>query len=506
MKHAKAFMIVMCTLTILSCRLTSPTPAAWSGTPTAQAQGQTETAIAQTAVALFNDQPTDIPLPELPTEQNHTSTPPPPMPVDGPWLIYPGAEGLTLQAYDMEAQVILDIPLPPPIIFTDLIPGRSPQGGRLVIRAGSPENLDELALYQVDLLTAEVTKISPLLSLALQRQIVNEEGDRALEALKAVTKEHGVSWSPDGRYLAFTAALNNSSSDLYLYDTWQQETTRLNGLYTHNGTPYWSPGGNWLISQEFDLLSEDQSWDAVNVTALQVPGYDDQNSLYLPPAASQSEIFIGWVNAQSFLSFSQTPNGPQMLRDVNVETGETNIIFADSFMGVAYDPESKFLAFILDQSTAVVQDQTAGIYGLQASSPNLQLIRAGIFNHLAWNTGGMFIASGPGGVFGLSAAGTDLFLPAEENASLAPNGTWLIAWGAGPDNTDGARLYQTPINQPLQTLLSTSVETVVWQPDSRGLLILSEGTLYHLTFPGLKPQVVTGRFSEGTPQVFAWVE
>ncbi len=506
MKHAKAFLIILCILAGLACRLTSPTPAAWSGTPTAQAQAETQAAIAQTAAALFNDQPTDIPLPELPAEDNPTSTPTPLIPADGPWLVYPGAEGSSLQAYDIEAQVTIDITLPQPIIFADLIPGRPPQGGSLVIRAGSPQNLDELALYQVDLLTAEVTKISPLLSLALQRQIVNEEGSRALEALKAVTREDGLSWSPDGRYLAFTAALNNSSSDLYLYDTWQQEVTRLNGLYTHNGTPYWSPGGNWLISQEFGLLEGNESWNALNVTALQVPGYDDQNTLYLPPAASQAEKLLGWVNAQSFLSFSQTSNGPQELRDVNVGSGEVNIIFAHAFKHVAYDPESKFLALMLDQANPADQDRSAGIYGLQAGSPNLQLIRAGVFNRLAWDTGGMFIASGPSGVFGFPPEGISLFLPEEENASLAPSGNWLIAWGTGSDNTDGARLYQTPVNQSLQTLLSANIQTVVWGPDSRGFLILSEGTLYHLTFPSLKPQAVTSGFSEGTPQVFAWVE
>ena len=290
MKHAKAYLIVLCLLTGLACRLTSPTPASWSGTPTAQAQAETQAVIAQTAEALASDVPTEISVPELPTQQNPTSTPSPPIPVDGPWLVFPGPDDGILQAYDFEARVTLEIVLPPPIIYSDLFSGRGPQGGMLVLRAGAPENFDELALYQVDLPSAEVTKLSPLLSLALQRQIVNEEGDRAFEVLEAVTRENGLSWSPNGRYLAFTAALKNPSSDLYLYDTWQQETIRVNGLYTHNGTPFWSPGGNWLISQEFDLLSEDQEWNAVNLTALQVPGYDDQNTLYLPPASSQAEV------------------------------------------------------------------------------------------------------------------------------------------------------------------------------------------------------------------------
>ena len=490
----------------LACKLTSATPASWSGTPTAQSQAKTETIAAQTAQAFFGDDPTEIPLPNLPTEINSTSTPLPTPATDGPWLVFPDREGGSLHAYDVDAKINLEIELPQPIYFDDLLTGRSPEGGTLFIRAGSPENFDELALYRVSLPEGEVTRISPLLSLELQRQIVNQTSARALETLEAVTCPDSLSWSPSSRYLAFSGALDNPSSDLYLYDAWGGRVARLNGLYTHNGSPFWAPGSNWLISQEVDLLPSGEGWDAVNITAIRVPGYDDQNTLYLPPAESQSELFLGWINSQSFLSTSQTTNGLHSVREVNVESVKSNLIFDVTFKEAAFDPGSKFLAIVMDQASAFEDGLSAGVYGVQAGSANLQSIRAGDFSSLTWEPGGMFVAGGLNGTFVFPPEGMGFFLPEEEQASLSPNGNWLIAWGEGGSNVAGARLYQPPVGAPLQTLLESSVRAVVWQPDSLGFFILSEGKLLHFAFPGLNPEEVAIDFSEDMPAILAWIK
>ena len=124
------------------------------------------------------------------------------------------------------AGVTLEISLPEPIIVSDLVNGLSPDGHTLIVRAGSPLNTDEFALYRIDLPSTTVTKLTPLLSLTVQRKIVNQEGTRAFDTLRAVSREDGLAWSPDGTYLAFTAALNVTSSDLYL---WNPATAALNG-------------------------------------------------------------------------------------------------------------------------------------------------------------------------------------------------------------------------------------------------------------------------------------
>ncbi len=504
MKRLKIGLILVCLLSGLACTLTSPTPASWARTPTAQAEARTETAAAQTAQAVFAEDPTKTPLPQPPTQTEPPPTQTPTRMLNGPWLVFPQPGGGGLAAFDLEAKQNLEIDLPQPIYFTDLLDGRSPQDGILVIRAGSPENLDELALYQVKLPEAEVTKITPLLSLRLQRQIVNQEGSRAAETLQALTREQNLAWSPDGRYLAFSAALDNDSSDLYVYDSLRQEIRRLNGLYTHNGRPFWSPGGNWLVSQEFDRLPEEGSWNAVNFTALRVPGYDDQNALYQPPEGSLGEVYLGWINAQSFLCYSQTAEGPQKIRQVNLESLKTNLVFDSPFLQAAFDPETKLLALIQDQGVALSQGDPAGIYVIDPGTTRPRLIRAGDFNRLSWDQGGVFIAAGPRGVFAFPPDGASFFLAEEAWASLSPSKNWMIAWGE--ETLVGARLYQPPVSDPLQTIWESPVQEALWQPDSRGFFLLTEGALVQFAFPGLNPDPIATGLDEQIPPMFIWIE
>lgn len=191
---------------------------------------------------------------------------------------------------------------------------------------------------------------------------------------------------------------------------------------------------------------------------------------------------------------------------MNVDSPKSNIIFDNPFVQAAFDPESKLLALVIDPAAAAETGRTAGVYSIQPASPTPELIRAGDFNQLRWEPGGLFITAGPSGVFGFPPEGTGLFLPGEGGASLSPSGNWLIAWGNASGDREGARLYQTPINAPLQTLLETSVSAVVWQLDSRGFFIFSEGRLFHFAFPSLNPEEVAVGLSEETPPIMIWLE
>jgi len=488
----------------LACRLTSATPASWAGTPTAQMQATRNAAflLTQNANVEELDLSTSTPLPEI----ERSSTPKPSIVHDGPWLIYPAPSGSALHAYDVDSKTILEIFLPEPIYTDDLVHGRSPDGNTLIVRAGSPLNTDELALYRIDLPSTEVTKITPLLSLTLQRKIVNQEGTRARETFQAITRPDALAWSPDGRFLAFTAALDNESSDLYVFDTLNARVERLNGLYSQNAAPYWSPSSNWLISQELGALIAEGVWRSDVVSGLRVPGYDDQNTLYLPGGENLGEVFVGWINAQNFISYSRLAEGASNLRQVNVETQGLRVIFPDLFDGAALDPDSRTLVFIVGDENAATQGITAGVYILEPESTVYRLLRAGSWDQLTWDQGGMFIVSGPQGVFALSPQGEGMFLPDERDARLSPSSNWLLAWGKGLDDDFGARLYQPPSDHPLQTIQTGIVDAVMWQPNSNAFYIQSEGQLSIVPFPGLNPVEIESGFSTESPLVLIWVE
>lgn len=54
-------------------------------------------------------------------------------------------------------------------------------------------------------------------------------------------------WSPNGRYLAFTAAIDRPSADLYVYDTLTDQIRRLTDSLDMATQPEWSPDGKWIV-------------------------------------------------------------------------------------------------------------------------------------------------------------------------------------------------------------------------------------------------------------------
>lgn len=516
MKQVKAPLVWMVLLLLaagMACQLTSPRPASWAGTPTAEAR---KTAIALTQAALRGEAdyvftPT-VPTPVAEATLTPTLTPTPLVEGNGPWLVYAVPNGAGLAAYDINAKVTIEIDLPEPILADDLNRGYAPNKRALFIRAGSAINTDELALYRIDLPSCEascksfeVSRVSPLLSLSLQRQIVNQEGTRAIDALTMVTRPDGLAWSPDGRFLAFTAALNNETSNLYVFDTLNDRVDRVNRYISQNASPVWAPDSSWLISQELTHNPYVEDWRAAVVAGLLIPSFINQDNIYTPPTNSREEVFVGWRNVETFISYSLTVDGPQLLRQVTSDKLQESIIYEGRFKQVAFDPGSGVLAFILSHDSAIAQGMSGGIYRLLPGSTALHLQQGGNWNTLTWDPAGMFVTASLQGVMLFTPEGESLFLPNQGNASLSPNGNWLIAYG-DEKSASGARLHQSASNHPLQTLLESRVESLFWQPDSRAFFIQSEGGLYHFVFPGLKPIEIADGLPTDKALVYIWVD
>ena len=435
-----------------------------------------------------------------------TITPKPTAPLDGPWLVYPAPDGSGLHAFDEDGGGILEILLPEPVYTGDLVNGLSPDGSTLVLRAGAPENVDEFALYQIWLPSGQVTKLTPLLSISLQREIVNGEDEQVLAAFSTVTRPDGVAWSPDGRYLAFTAALDGSSSDLYVYDVERDRIERLNGLFTQSASPSWAPESNWLAHQEIYRAASEADWRSEVVEVISVPGYADQYALYVPGSQSQNEVLLGWINAQSLISYTDTQDGSEILRQVNVNTLAMGVRFQGSFEGVAFDPDSGCLALILGDEDAAALALMSGVYLLSIDSTIPALQRGGHWDDVRWDPSGMFIAAGSQGVFIFSPDGEGVILRDENDLEISPSGNWMIAWGDGLETNSGARLYQSQSGNLLQQITDQIVTSVYWLPDSQTFFIQAEGALYHLSFPELSMKEIERGFSLEESLTFIWVE
>ncbi len=487
----------------LACSLSAPTPVAWSGTPTAAARQATSTAFSLTRAAELTAMPT-LPGAKTPTPQAQTPTATPVLTPDGPWLVFPTHDGASLLAYDLDMATTTEIDLPPLVNLNDLSAGLSPDGKVLLLRAGSVENLNELALYMVTDPNNPVQKITPLLSLYLQRQVINQVGKRPARAMKAVSEDGGIAWSGNSQQYVFTAALDSDSSDLYLGDLNRSNLERLTARYTHDLHPTWSIMNNWMIFEESDIDREDGTWNLTAVSAFRIPRFDETRFLYLPPAASSQESFIGWANAVSLISYSCDLQSCSNLRQADLENVAVKTIYQGHFKEAVYGKDSDALAMIVDAYSASLDGKSAGVYLMASGSSTFSQVLAGDLTNLQWSSvGKMFLVSGRMGVMGIRPGTSSITLAKEDNAAFSPSGSWLVGWSSQEEHP-GIRLYSAT-GSLLQTISTESVRHVTWQADSKGFFMATDSGLYQVLFPDLKPHLITDDIYLGDDLQTVWL-
>ena len=504
--QAKRFVLITFVVFLaasLACSLSAPTPVAWVGTPSAVARAKTQTAFTNTQMAERTAMPT-LPPTRTPTQPQITTTPTPVIAEDGPWLIYPGRDGRSLIALDRDTGTQIPLALPGLINLSDLEAGLSPDGKKLLLRAGTLDVVNEMGLYLLENPHEEIIQVSPLLSVFLERQVINKDGDRASQASLAVTADGGIAWSPDGSLVAFTAALEGDSGDIYLFDLIRDNVKRMTVRYRQNLTPFWSRDMNWMVFQEAENISEEGAWEITAVSNVSIPNYDITRFLYLPPEGGQGEVFVGWLNEVSFLSYTRGVENHQQLRVVFMERTSPSLVFGGYFTELAFDPNSTNLAVAVDALAGQLNGMSPGIYLSVPDQTDFWQVLTGQYTGLHWSPeGNTFLVAGAQGIFGVRLDGTIFTLPNEAQVSVSPNNNWLVAW-----NNDGlkagVRLY-TPDGSLLQVIGNMAVRQVIWQAGSRGFYLVSEDGLYQVRFPLLEPVLISEDIYQGDDFRAVWL-
>jgi hypothetical protein len=456
-----------------------------------------------------------------------------------------------LQAINLaRPDAIRTVTLPAPLLaVSDLKHGRSPQGGWLAVRtrseAGSPE-----ALVLVSLADGRVEPISPLLSADLQNRLQEELSGNApgpaVQALRAVEDTRALAWSPDGTLLAFAAAVDGPSSDLYVFHLERRRYGRLTTGLNQTATPFWSPDSRWIVHQEVKELGVDGRWEPTAVWAAGAAvGWSgvtesgkvlraDIRRLYTPPAQGEGEEFLGWTEDGTLIVYSRAGTGGRFLREVPLSARWSAPIYSPRFAAAAVDSTGREFAVLHDTATGAPAGLSPGLYRLHAYSGTPQLVLAGEWNRAAWwDPPGLFVAFGPAGAASLTVQGEAHLYSAEANLSPSPDGKWMAGWGDLPatglpeapgaptgqtvqdtpvpaaatpspgatptqvsgtaapdlDLKPGVRLYR-PDGPALQELSTRPAVQLLWAGDSRRLFFLAEGVLYQAAFPQAIPEMV----------------
>ena len=86
---------------------------------------------------------------------------------------------------------------------------------------------------------------NPTIPTFVYHQFVNVPSTQ--EYIYLINRSIGFSWSPNGRYLAFTAAIDGPTTDLYIYDTLVDQVRRLTDGPDMAIHPEWSQDSKWII-------------------------------------------------------------------------------------------------------------------------------------------------------------------------------------------------------------------------------------------------------------------
>lgn len=202
------------------------------------------------------------------------------------------------------------------------------------------------------LIVLDIENLTAILQLELtgplvQPGIEETHGDPGFEASRAMQFGSNLAWSPDATRLAFVAARDDESADVYLFDRSDNSVTRLTDEAGHAANLHWSPGGQLL-----QYLSIHTFGTGAGAVMEGLWAYDFQNhqAQLLETLESNGEEFLGWTDNSHFLMASWSPICESYnLRLVNAGRLLSQVIVDGCFTGIAYDSVQKHGLFAVTE-------------------------------------------------------------------------------------------------------------------------------------------------------------
>ena len=396
----------------------------------------------------------------------------------GPWILYAVKDtgrtswGPALANPDGSGFTPLDVPLAqqasPKLMPVQVAPG----GGFLAIQTQESE-LD-FQLWLVKLPEAKVVNKIALLSPAAQKAIQEfqpTDAEPALPEPYILKYEMHALWSPDGRYLAFSARMDTSSLSLYLYDTHTNAVKRLTGDSAAQVVALsWSPDSKRIVYQTV----KDYSTPNKNVETVRAISVNGQPDKELYQSGASWEAVAAWASNHELLVYDQDSEiQGYNLRKVDLDNGQSVDLFQGFFYKTAYDAKGSILVIEIGSDPNVQNLVDAGLYQISLQTGELKPLSTEEWKAPEWVPQlGVFTAIKNGNypdrqVFDLQgkpgpAFMLGIFLP-------SPDGRWInVTTGLSFKlyTRDGKQVKESTLGSPL-----------AWLPDSSGFYTATDGKL-----------------------------
>jgi len=337
-----------------------------------------------------------------------------------------------------------------PIIQTCVFQVSGSSLGRVAVIVGSPGTngrcSDVLAypeqLMVVSLPDFQSQPVTPLLSAfdVLPDDFSSATRDGLEDAANAILAVSFAkpAWSPDGRYLAFVAATDGPSSDLYLYDSELGDITRVSAGSNQADAPTWSPNGEGYLHQEVEYVQEPMNLAPYPRALWWFPIRNGAATRYADPAAAQPDwlVFDGWIDGWRFVfhyvpAFGSAAEGGLLIGDARIGKPEKVLGAVEDLAILAGEERAFLLASVnLDSSGSVSPTRTLYLIDAQAMTvARLPLEVHGDPQLVAHNRYDQFLIAVTDGVIRLKGDGIWTEILATQNLvdfSLSPDGLYAV--------------------------------------------------------------------------------
>ena len=352
----------------------------------------------------------------------------------------------------------------------------SPNFERVAYISSNPTPERGLDLIVIQTQTGEVESRIPITNPGWERSV--EAGETPVDdPIPAIVESTAISWSADGRYLAFAAAIDRFSADLYILDTQTQAVNRLAADEHAPNGPAWSPDGTQIAYAQVISFGTGAGWSVQGLWLVE-PSID-KHELIL--AAHGTAYFpLAWVgNDALIVTGGGWVRGDQHLGIIDLETGMFEWFFEGPLYLYAVDPDD-MAYFILSAPTD--EDAAVDTFGLYLASPGQSPHRC-----MALDDEQVF-SVGWSQALGVMYAGmeeeTVLFSLNCERigrvrqggaAYISPDGAWLASFTPG---TEGLTVFSFRSLEQ-QFIPDLNVDALIWSPGSNGFILVTPDREYY---------------------------
>ena len=384
----------------------------------------------------------------------------------GPWMLQVASDGIYIR--DESGHNPVNFPNSAKFSSIDLYQNAqgeqvtnisiAPQGGKVaIVEVEDEANFKGLNLYLLTLPSGKVEFITPLMGAGFDALSGYDYEDIARKVAVG-----SPAWSPDGSKLAFLAALENASLDLYLYDLNSNELARL----TQGTEPLygfsWSPDGSRLLF--WDSASYDKS-----IGVIEAKPNAGQPRIYTGLFPDATANFLGWRDAETYLFYAWNTLGAYNLSAFNLTTGESEILWDGYLTTARFDPKTHTAAICLIPDEAEYNEQAdGGLYLLAASDSTPQKVAESCGAYLGWHPlSEAFSFSDGDQTYLLTTTGQVSGTELEDLPLLTSPGGASQYKISVPDEDGSTSLYKLEDSGEFEIYYFGKLEKMLWQSDGQ---------------------------------------